>query len=91
MVGDNQCVKFGASFIDGEMCFFSLVLFESSSADADTRHRFLLERNQRGVDFRASCFCHKKPLDAGFVCSVCLSVYCDERGACQTCDADFEA
>lgn len=66
-------------------------LLSVSSADADTRHRFLLERNQRGVDFRASCFCHKKPLDAGFVCSVCLSVYCDERGACQTCDADFEA
>lgn len=26
-----------------------------------------------GVDFRASCFCHKKVIDIGFVCSVCLS------------------
>ena len=60
-----------------------------SSADASAR-RALLERNQRGVDFRASCFCHKKPLETGFVCSVCLSIYCAERGACQTCDAEFE-
>ena len=66
-------------------------LLTVSSLDADIKHRALREtRNARGVDFRASCFCHKKPLDAGFVCSVCLSVYCDERGACQTCDAKFE-
>jgi transcription initiation factor TFIIH subunit 3 len=66
-------------------------LLTVSSLDADTRHRALREtRNARGVDFRASCFCHKKPLDAGFVCSVCLSVYCATRGACQTCDAQFE-
>ncbi|KAJ3381735.1 RNA polymerase II transcription factor B subunit 4 [Lobulomyces angularis] len=25
------------------------------------------------VDFRAACFCHKKIVDVGFVCSVCLS------------------
>ncbi|KAJ7647123.1 transcription factor Tfb4-domain-containing protein [Roridomyces roridus] len=25
------------------------------------------------VDFRAACFCHKKIVDIGFVCSVCLS------------------
>lgn len=25
------------------------------------------------VDYRASCFCHKKVLDQGYVCSVCLS------------------
>lgn len=28
---------------------------------------------QDGVDFRAACFCHKKIVDIGFVCSVCLS------------------
>lgn len=26
-----------------------------------------------GVDFRAACFCHRKVVDIGFVCSVCLS------------------
>lgn len=63
-------------------------LLSASSADASAR-RALFERNQRGVDFRASCFCHKKPLETGFVCSVCLSIYCAERGACQTCGTEF--
>ena len=26
-----------------------------------------------GVDFRAACFCHRRVLDRGWVCSVCLS------------------
>lgn len=25
------------------------------------------------VDFRATCFCHKKIIDVGFICSICLS------------------
>ena len=25
------------------------------------------------VDFRASCFCHRRVIDMGYVCSVCLS------------------
>lgn len=28
---------------------------------------------QVNVDFRAACFCHKKVVDVGFVCSICLS------------------
>jgi transcription initiation factor TFIIH subunit 3 len=43
----------------------------------------------RGVDFRASCFCHKAPVDVGYVCSVCLSIYCSECAACSTCGADY--
>ena len=65
-------------------------LLSVSSADASARRALREVRNQRGVDFRASCFCHKKPLETGFVCSVCLSIYCAERGACQTCGAQFE-
>lgn len=26
-----------------------------------------------GVDFRAACFCHRRVVDVGFVCSICLS------------------
>ncbi|PRP82874.1 hypothetical protein PROFUN_04737 [Planoprotostelium fungivorum] len=37
------------------------------------------------VDFRASCFCHKETIDMGFVCSVCLSIYCGITLVCQTC------
>ncbi|KAF8685875.1 hypothetical protein HU200_043788 [Digitaria exilis] len=38
-----------------------------------------------GVDFRASCFCHKKTIDMGYVCSVCLSIFCKNQKKCSTC------
>ncbi|KAK2766895.1 RNA polymerase II transcription factor B subunit 4 [Arachnomyces sp. PD_36] len=39
------------------------------------------------VDFRAACFCHRKVVDIGFVCSICLSIFCEppENGDCLTC------
>lgn len=41
------------------------------------------------VDFRASCFCHSKLIDTGYVCSVCLSVFCAKTDECATCGAVF--
>ncbi|KAL8954356.1 MAG: hypothetical protein Q9193_007278, partial [Seirophora villosa] len=35
--------------------------------------RYLMSPGNAGVDFRAACFCHRKVVDLGFVCSVCLS------------------
>jgi transcription initiation factor TFIIH subunit 3 len=29
------------------------------------------------VDFRAACFCHRKVVDMGYVCSVCLGIFCE--------------
>ncbi|KAL7753513.1 RNA polymerase II transcription factor B subunit 4 [Sorochytrium milnesiophthora] len=43
------------------------------------------------VDFRAACFCHKRIIDVGFVCSVCLSIYCESVAACATCKTEFPA
>jgi transcription initiation factor TFIIH subunit 3 len=39
------------------------------------------------VDFRTACFCHRKVVDIGFVCSICLSIFCEppENGDCLTC------
>ncbi|KAK2850615.1 hypothetical protein FQN49_005494 [Arthroderma sp. PD_2] len=39
------------------------------------------------VDFRAACFCHRKVVDVGFVCSICLSIFCEppEGANCLTC------
>ncbi|KAL2127901.1 hypothetical protein VTI74DRAFT_10009 [Chaetomium olivicolor] len=39
------------------------------------------------VDFRAACFCHRNVVDTGFVCSICLSIFCEvpEGGECLTC------
>jgi transcription initiation factor TFIIH subunit 3 len=35
-----------------------------------------------GVDFRAACFCHRKVVDIGYVCSVCLSSTSYSRVEC---------
>lgn len=39
------------------------------------------------VDFRAACFCHRRVVDVGFVCSICLSIFCEPpaNGDCLTC------
>jgi transcription initiation factor TFIIH subunit 3 len=39
------------------------------------------------VDFRAACFCHRNVVDTGFVCSICLSIFCEvpDGGECLTC------
>jgi len=38
-----------------------------------TARRHLTLPRQEEVDLRAACFCHRKIVDVGYVCSVCLS------------------
>ncbi|PNH02656.1 General transcription factor IIH subunit 3 [Tetrabaena socialis] len=57
---------------------------------ADTGTRAGLDAAQAlGVDFRASCFCHKYVIESGYVCSVCLSIFCQPSRACSTCGTAF--
>ena len=35
--------------------------------------KYLFQPMQEQVDLRAACFCHRKIIDMGYVCSVCLS------------------
>lgn len=35
--------------------------------------KHLVVPTQEVVDFRAACFCHRRVVDVGFVCSICLS------------------
>ncbi|KDQ57833.1 hypothetical protein JAAARDRAFT_130607 [Jaapia argillacea MUCL 33604] len=44
---------------------------------------------QDKIDFRAACFCHKNIIDVGFVCSVCLSIFCQPIPVCSTCRTKF--
>lgn len=43
------------------------------------------------VDFRAACFCHRNIIPIGYVCSICLSIFCElsleaiDREGCLTC------
>ncbi|EGC40332.1 hypothetical protein DICPUDRAFT_9126, partial [Dictyostelium purpureum] len=56
----------------------------------DTQSRkSLAYPNLKSVDYRASCFCHKKIVDIGFVCSVCLSIFCNHFSSCSTCGTKF--
>ncbi|CAO3590773.1 unnamed protein product [Absidia cylindrospora] len=50
---------------------------------------FLNLPSQDLVDFRAACFCHKNIIDVGFVCSVCLSIFCSWTPVCSTCKTKF--
>jgi transcription initiation factor TFIIH subunit 3 len=46
------------------------------------------------VDYRASCFCHKAIIDTGYICSVCLSIFCKanmKAPQCLTCGAPFKS
>jgi transcription initiation factor TFIIH subunit 3 len=47
----------------------------------------LLAPSADAVDFRAACFCHRRVVDTGFVCSICLSIFCEvpEGAECLTC------
>ncbi|KAK4688305.1 transcription initiation factor TFIIH subunit 3, partial [Tremellales sp. Uapishka_1] len=44
---------------------------------------------QDAVDFRAVCFCHQNVVDVGFVCSVCLSIFCKPLPVCLMCKTKF--
>lgn len=71
----------------GALLQYLLTVF---SADTYTRS-FMQMPKLTGVDFRASCFCHKKTIDMGYVCSVCLSIFCQKLSECSTCGTAFNA
>lgn len=55
--------------------------------DQSARNHLIVPGEGEGVDFRAACFCHKKVVDIGFVCSICLSIFCQplEDSTCLLC------
>jgi transcription initiation factor TFIIH subunit 3 len=57
--------------------------------DPTARQNLILPSQAQGggVDFRAACFCHRRIVDVGFVCSICLSIFCEPvpEGTCLTC------
>ncbi|OWZ78026.1 transcription initiation factor TFIIH subunit 3 [Cryptococcus neoformans Tu401-1] len=53
------------------------------------RHNPFVTPPQDAVNFRAVCFCHHRTLDVGFVCSVCLSIFCEPKPICAMCKTRF--
>ncbi|KAJ3303760.1 RNA polymerase II transcription factor B subunit 4 [Kappamyces sp. JEL0829] len=59
-------------------------------ANREMRDVMALSKNDK-IDFRATCFCHGHNVDMGFVCSVCLSIYCKVSETCPTCSSPIYA
>lgn len=55
-------------------------------ADTEARQSLVAPTTDT-IDFRAACFCHGDVVDTGFVCSICLSIFCQppENAECLTC------
>ncbi|PSR85553.1 TFIIH subunit Tfb4/p34 [Coniella lustricola] len=58
-----------------------------AAIDGATGLEQLVSPSTTNVDFRAACFCHRRVIDTGFVCSICLSIFCEvpEDATCYTC------
>nr|POE72433.1 rna polymerase ii transcription factor b subunit 4 [Quercus suber] len=59
--------------------------------DQTARQYLTVPGEGEGVDFRAACFCHKRVVDVGFVCSICLSIFCAPMpdGTCLLCGSQL--
>ncbi|CAI9740907.1 general transcription factor IIH subunit 3-like isoform X1 [Octopus vulgaris] len=57
--------------------------------DPHVRHKLSLPARVQ-VDYRAACFCHRNLIDIGYVCSVCLSIFCSFSPICSTCQTTFK-
>jgi len=56
--------------------------------DLVSRKYMVLPQNSN-VDYRATCFCHRNVIEVGFVCPVCLSVFCRAQTQCSTCGTRY--
>lgn len=57
--------------------------------DTSTRSKLTLPPRVK-VDYRAACFCHRTLIDIGYICSVCLSIFCSFSPICSTCNTTFK-
>ena len=65
---------------------YLLWIFLSSTKVRET----LLLPERRKVTHRAACFCHRNIIDIGYVCSVCLSIFCTFSPICSSCQTHFK-
>lgn len=49
----------------------------------------------RSTNYATLCNCHKKKIDIGWICSVCLAIYCQDQkdmyeGVCMFCGCKYD-
>ncbi|KAG9257580.1 TFIIH subunit Tfb4/p34 [Emericellopsis atlantica] len=83
----QACYNTGGTFLaaPSPQAILSYLMF-GLIADTEARKSLVAPAHDT-VDFRAACFCHGKVVDLGFVCSICLSIFCEppENAECLTC------
>ena len=57
-------------------------------ADKTTRKHVTMPP-QPLVDSRGACFCHGRACENGFVCSVCMAIFCSFVPVCAMCGSKF--
>ena len=88
-----MCSLTGGSYVapmrdDALINYFKLFL----ATGVRERRKLLVSGADAGCDNvgnRPSCLCHKRAIAIGYVCSVCLSVFCYRVDACMMCGQRF--
>ncbi len=78
----------GGIFVSAKERFLPLLL-GLFFAEKNTRKEIVMPR-QPLVDSRGACFCHGKACEMGFVCSVCMAIFCSFVPVCSMCGSKFE-
>lgn len=64
---------------NGTLARYSMLTYLLTSLlPAPSSRLHLITPTRVDVDFRAACFCHRNVISLGFVCSICLSIFCDQ-------------
>ncbi|KAI0706839.1 transcription factor Tfb4 [Cerioporus squamosus] len=79
----------GGAYVQVERADALLQYMMMSFLPAPAIRQLISVPTQDRVDFRAACFCHKRIVEIGFVCSVCLSIFCQPVPVCTTCRTKF--
>lgn len=77
---------------EGTRAGFLQYLMFAYLPDEGARKHLIVPGEGEGVDFRAACFCHRRVVDIGFVCSICLSIFCEplHDSTCLTCGSHLQ-
>jgi hypothetical protein len=85
------CAKTGGIHIPYSMCGVpgklvqSLMFHLTGSDDVVSKSLKVRPQSQR-AHMGTVCVCHNRSIDKGYVCSICLSIYCNETsGICSVC------
>ncbi|KAF4741157.1 hypothetical protein FOZ63_026810, partial [Perkinsus olseni] len=70
---------------------FQSLMFHFSVPSLGEREVLKTRPSARLLEMGSLCACHGLPVDRGYVCSVCLCIYCnDSSGVCRKCGARFK-